>query len=181
MALEASFAIERDAFPLTAVFEQLPESTIELDRVVPTDRAVIPYCWIHDADVDALNTDLEEDVGIDGIHVIDEVEDQLLLRIDWNLDHESILTAIVDTEVSLISGHGDEERWTFELRAEDHEKLSAFQAYCQERDIELELTQLHALAPIQPGREYDLTEGQREALVMAYNRGHFDSPQEATQ
>lgn len=181
MALEASFTIDRDAFPLSAVFEQLPEAAIELDRVVPTADAVIPYCWIHADDVAALNTDLQEDIGIDGVHVIDEVEDQLLLRIDWNLDHDSILTAIVDTEVSLLSGYGDEAQWTFELRAEDHEQLADFQAYCQERNIDVELTQLHALAPIQPDREYDLTEGQRDALILAYNRGHFDSPQQATQ
>lgn len=189
MAIEASFTVEQADFPLSAVFEQLSDVTIELDRVVPTGDAVVPYFWISVDDTDHLTTDLSGDIGIDQVKVIDQVEKQMFVRIDWNLDFESVLTAIVNTDVSLLSGIGNNEQWTFELRANDQQELSDFQTYCREHNIPIELTELHAVSSLKSDREYDLTEGQKKALtegqkkalVMAYSRGYFDSPRDATQ
>jgi predicted DNA binding protein len=181
MAIEASFTLDQPQFPLNDVFEELPDASIELDRVVPTKDAVVPYFWIYSENISELSSDLSDDEGVDEFKVIDELAEQMLVRIDWNLDHESVLTAIVNTDVTLLSGLGDEENWTFEVRSSDQKKVSEFQTYCQENDIPIKLTQLHALSPLESDREYDLTEGQRKALVLAYSRGYFDSPRDATQ
>ncbi|QSW99115.1 helix-turn-helix domain-containing protein [Haloterrigena alkaliphila] len=181
MAIQASFTIDQPEFPLNTVFEQLPDATIELDRVVPTNDAVIPYFWIYAADIGELTTDLSGDEGVDDVKVIDELDEQMLIRIDWNLDHESVLTAIVETDVTLLSGIGDAENWTFEVRSSDQQTVSEFQTYCRENDIPIRLTQLHALSPFDSDREYDLTDGQRTALILAYSRGYFDSPRDASQ
>ena len=181
MTIEASFTIDRSEFPLNTVFDQLPDATIELDRVVPTSEAVIPYFWVHADDTATLTTDVSDDRGVDQVKVIDAVEGQLFVRIDWNLGHESVLTAVVNTDVNLISGIGDAKQWTFEIRADNQQEISDFQAYCKKYDIPIELTQLHALSSFKSDREYDLTEGQRTALVLAYSRGYFDSPRDATQ
>lgn len=181
MAIEASFTVDRIEFPLNAVFEEFPDATIELDRVVPTDDAVVPYFWIYAEDVDELSADLSGDKGVDRFKIIDELDDQLFVRIDWNLDHESVLTALTNTDVTLLSGIGKTENWTFEVRTADQERLSEFRSYCHDNGIPVRLTQLHALAPLESDREYDLTEGQVTALVLAYSRGYFDSPRGATQ
>ncbi len=181
MAIEASFTLDTPEFPLSTVFEELPDATIELDRVVPTSDAVIPYFWIYAENIEKLTTDLSGDKGVDKLKVIDKVEGQLLVRIDCNLDHPSVLTAIVHTDVTLLSGIGDAENWTFEVRSRDHKTASEFQSYCIDNGIPVELTQLHALSSLKSDREYDLTEGQRTALVLAYSRGYFDSPRDATQ
>lgn len=181
MAIEASFTIERADFPLSAVFEQLTDARIELDRVVPTSEAIIPYFWIYAEDAGELTTNLSGDVGVENVEVIDEVKGQIFVRIDWNLDVESVLTAIVHTDVTLLSGVGTAARWTFEVRADEQAAISAFQTHCRERNIPIELTQIHALSSLESDREYDLTDGQRRALVLAYSHGYFDSPREATQ
>jgi predicted DNA binding protein len=181
MAVKASFTTDQADFPLSAVFEQLSDVTIELDRVVPTSDGVIPYFWISADDTAKLTTDLSADIGIDQVKIIDQVEKQMLVRVDWNLNHESILTAIVNTDVSLLSGIGNSEQWTFELRASDQERLSDFQTYCREHDIPIELTELHAISPLNADREYDLTDDQKKILVVAYSRGYFDSPRGANQ
>lgn len=181
MAIEASLTVKQADFPLSAVFEQLTDVTIELDRIVPTGEAIIPYFWISADDTDKLNTDLSADLGINQVKVIDKLQKQMFVRIDWNLSHESILTAIVNTDITLLSGIGKEKQWTFELRASEQQQLSDFQTYCQDHDIPIELTELHAISSLRSDREYDLTDGQREALVMAYSSGYFDSPRDATQ
>jgi predicted DNA binding protein len=181
MSIEASFTIESDDFPLHVVFEQLADVTIELDRVVPTGEAVVPYFWILAADVERLNTDLGDEVGIHSVQVIDRLENQMFVRVEWDLDHESVLTAIVNTDITLVSGIGNDDQWTFEVRASEQRDLMDFQAYCETHDIPISLTELHATSSLRSGTEYDLTNGQREALVLAYSRGYFDSPRAATQ
>ena len=181
MAIEASFTVDQPEFPLNTVFEQVADATVELDRVVPTSDAVIPYFWIYAERVDDLTLDLSGDAGVDGVTVIDELDEQLFVRIDWNLEHESVLTAIVETDVTLLSGIGTAENWTFELRGSDQQTVSEFQSYCRENGIPVQLTQLHALSPLDADRQYDLTDGQRTALILAYSRGYFDSPRDATQ
>ncbi len=181
VAIKASFTTDQADFPLSAVFKELSDVTIELDRVVPTNDAIIPYFWISADDTEKLTTDLSADVGIDQVQIIDQVEKQMLVRVDWNLDHESILTAIVNTDVSLLSGMGNTEQWTFELRASEQEGLSDFQTYCREHDIPTELTELHTISPLNSDKEYDLTDAQKKVLVVAYSRGYFDSPRGANQ
>lgn len=181
MAIEASFIVEDSEFPLSAVFEHLSSVTIELDRVVPTTTAAIPYFWIYTDDTTKLNTNLADDIGIDHITVIDQIEEAMFVRIDWNLDHESVLTAIINTDVTLLSGKGHGGQWVFKLRAGEQAEISTFQTYCRNHNLSVELTQLHLVSPLKNRQEYDLTTDQRTALELAYNRGYFESPRGATQ
>jgi len=43
MATEATFTVPSDQFPLGTVFEQLPDVTVELERIIPAQDVVIPY------------------------------------------------------------------------------------------------------------------------------------------
>ena len=181
MAIEASFTVDQPEFPLNVLFEELPDANIELDRVVPTNDAVIPYFWVHSKNIGELTADSSDDEAVDEFRVIDELEEQMFVRIEWNLNYESVLTAIVNTDVTLLSGLGDAENWTFEVRSSNQKKISEFQSYCRANEIPIELTQLHALSPLKSDREFDLTEGQRATLVLAYSRGYFNSPRDATQ
>ncbi len=181
MGLQALFTVEESEFPLSAVFNQLSSVTIELDRVVPTTTAAIPYFWIYTDDTTKLTTDLADDAGINHVTIIDQVEEAMFVRIDWNLDHESVLTAIINTDVTLLSGRGHGGQWQFNVRAENRSELSTFQTYCRNHDLSVELTQLHSVSPLDDRQEYNLTADQRTALELAYDRGYFESPREATQ
>jgi predicted DNA binding protein len=181
MGLEASFTVEDSEFPLSTVFEQLSSVTIELDRVVPTTTAAIPYFWLYTDDTSKLTTDLADDIGINQVTIIDQVEEAMFVRIDWNLDHESILTAIINTDVTLLSGKGHGGRWIFDIRARNRSELSSFQTYCRDHNLSIELTEINSVSPLEDSQEYNLTADQRTALELAYNRGYFESPREATQ
>lgn len=181
MAIEASFTTTEGEFPLAAVFSELPGAQIELDRVVPTNDAIVPYFWVSDAGVTEINMSVVDHPGINDIRVIDTVDDNAFIRIDWDFGYESILTALIETDATLISAIGKQEKWTFEIRGNDQQAVSDFRSYCHEHEIPVELTQLHALSALRSGREYDLTEAQREALTLAYARGYYDSPRQVPQ
>jgi predicted DNA binding protein len=180
MAIEATFTATDGEFPLTAVFSEFPAAEIELDRVVPTDAFIIPYFWVRDAEIENISMENVTHSGIHDIRMVDKVDEAAFIRIDWDLSYESVLTAITETDVILLSALGRENHWSFEFRAGSKQALADFQSYCRDHDIPLELTKIHALSPLESGREYDLTETQREAMSTAFTLGFYDSPREAT-
>ncbi|WP_299331454.1 helix-turn-helix domain-containing protein [Haloplanus sp.] len=180
MAIEATFSATDGEFPLAAVFSEFPTAEIELDRVVPTDEFIVPYFWVRGVEIESISMENVAHSGIHDIRVVDEVAGAAFIRIDWDLAYESVLTAIIETDVSLLSALGREDHWSFEFRAESRDALADFQSYCGDHDVPLELTKLHALSSVESGQEYDLTDTQREAMTVAYALGYYDVPRKAT-
>lgn len=186
MATVAAFTVPTGALPSKTVFERLPGMTVELERIVPTEEAVVPYAWVHGVDegeieriVDAFPEE-KPHPDLRDIELIDTVDGDVLLRFEWEPDVDGLLRAIAESDVVLVSGVGTAERWRIEVRGADPKAVSAFQTLCLEHDVPVELTSLHALTPLGDGTEHVLTDAQREALVLAYRRGYFRSPRQST-
>lgn len=180
MATVAEFTVDAADFPLGALFDDLPDAQLELERVVPTSDAFIPYLWIQGVELTDIESLLISHPEVGDLSLVDDVDTRYLIRATWEEDYEGILKAITQTDVTLLSGRGTADSWTFEVRGDDQEAISAFQQYCREHNIPITLTTLHALAQMENSSEYNLTETQREALVLAYEHGYFDTPREVS-
>lgn len=183
MAAIAKFEIASTAFPLGRLFLDLPDIRMELDRVVPTQPAIIPYIWVMNAsesDIEDVEAAADEIREIDDIRRIDEVDGRYLINLKWASAYHGILAALTEMDGTLISGMGSAERWTFEVRSEDRATISAFQDRCRDLDISVTLTSLHELSSTQRDSEYGLTAPQRDALVRAFERGYYESPRETS-
>lgn len=180
MATEATFTVPSATFPLGTVFETLPEVKVELERIVPGVEVVIPYFWVRGVATKDIEAAFFDHEGVREIHLIDSVEDEYLLRVEWEPSYVGILTTLTETGVQLIEAVGTAEYWTFEIRGDKRAHVSDFQALCRERDIPITLTALHALTPIETATEAVLTDAQQEALQLAYERGYFESPRQVT-
>ncbi|MHC3439962.1 helix-turn-helix domain-containing protein [Natrialbaceae archaeon A-gly3] len=180
MATETTFTVPSDQFPLGTVFEQLPDVTVELERIIPAQDVVIPYFWVRGTEVDDIENAFTKHPGVKAIRLVDSINDEYLLRVEWTLDYDDVLTVLTETEVPLIEATGTNQQWTFEIRGDDRSDIAAFQRRCRELDIPITLTELHALTPVETATETALTGTQQEALVLAYERGYFESPREVT-
>ncbi len=180
MATEATFTVPSDQFPLGTVFHQLPNVTITLERLIPAQNVVIPYFWVRGTEAKDIETAFTEHPGVDDIRLVDSIGDEYLLRVEWVLDYNDVLTVLADTGVPLIEATGTSNEWRFEVRGDDRSDIAAFQERCRALDIPVTLTELHALTPVTSGTEAVLTDTQQEALVLAYERGYFESPREVT-
>ncbi|WP_335998624.1 helix-turn-helix domain-containing protein [Halorientalis halophila] len=180
MATEATFTVPADQFPLGTIFERLPDVTVELERIIPARDVVIPYFWVRGTIVDDIEGAFDEHPGIERIDFVDSVAHEHLLRVEWAMDYDDVLTTLTETRIALIEATGTNSHWTFEIRGDDRADIAAFQARCRELDIPITLTALHALTPIETGTETALTGPQQEALVLAYERGYFESPRKVT-
>lgn len=180
MATEATFTVPSERFPLGSIFEQLPGVTVELERIIPGQDTVVPYFWVRGTEVDDIESEFSDHPGVVGIHLVDSVEDQYLLRVKWSVEYDGVLSTLAETEVPLIQAEGTNQQWTFDIRGDDQQDIAAFQQRCRELDIPITLTQLHALTLIESDTEAALTDTQQEALVLAYNHGYFNSPRDVT-
>lgn len=183
MSTISEFTIPADSFPLGSAFENYAGITVELERIIPTSKTIIPYVWIHGvgkAEERQIEAAFEQDPEIRGIKLVDEVDGDYLLRVEWKADYTGILRGIAETSVALISAIGNSEQWTFELRGDRHADIATFQAYCHDHDLPVTLTELHSVSRMATDTEYHLTDTQREALVLAYEHGYYQSPRKTT-
>lgn len=176
MATIAEFTVPSAQFALGRIFERLPDATVELERVVPTDERILPYFWVRDGDAAHIRDSLADEPAFLSVALVDDLGDGGLFRAQWDPEVEGVLTAVLESEVTLLSGVGTKGNWTFELRAEDTDQIAAFQQYCTAHDITATLTRLKSLTEMHAGDEYDLTADQHEALLLAFEEGYYDDP-----
>ncbi|WP_408960752.1 helix-turn-helix domain-containing protein [Natrinema sp. 74] len=179
MATILEFTLPADEFPLGSVFETLPDVTVTMERLLPQASLIVPYFWVRGGQPEDIESDFEAHPGVNSIDLIDSVEDEYLMRAEWDQEYAGVLNTLADDDITVLSAVGTKDGWDFEVRGESREKISEFRTTCQEDGIPIEITAVHALLPIQ-GNGYELTDTQREALVLAYERGYFDSPREAS-
>lgn len=179
MATVMEFTSPVDEFPLGTVFENLPEVTVELERLIPDESLIIPYFWVRGAGAEDIEAAFEAHRGVRNIRLIDDVDEEYLLRAEWNDEYYGLLSALAHASIVVLSGVGTKEGWKFEVRGETREQIGEFRSDCQAHDIPIEITAVHSLLPVQEDG-YELTDTQREALVLAYEMGYFDSPRAAS-
>lgn len=175
MATVMEFTSPPDEFPLGSVFKNLPGVTIELERLIPHETLIIPYFWVYDAETDDIEGAFEPHPGVSNIRLVDSVEENYLMRAEWEPAYFGVLSALAKANVVVLSGIGSKTDWRFEVRGESREAIADFREHCQENEVAINITAIHAMLPIQ-GDGFELTETQREALVLAYERGYFDTP-----
>ncbi|OIB55679.1 bacterio-opsin activator domain-containing protein [Natrialba sp. SSL1] len=180
MATEATFTVPSDEFPLGTVFNQFPDVTVTLERIVPSQTVVVPYFWVRGTAVDDIEGAFANHTGVNEIHLVDSVEDEYLLRVEWAREYSGVLNVLTEMEIPLIEAVGTNQQWTFEVRGDDRSDIADFQRACREADIPITLTKLHALTPVETETEAALTGTQQETLVLAYNRGYFESTRQVT-
>ena len=75
---------------------------------------------------------------------------------------------------------GDATEWRFERRADTHEQLAEFERLCRDLGIDADPLVLRTTVAHQLDGVQGLTENQREALVLAHDRGYFSSSRTAS-
>lgn len=180
MATEATFTVPPDQFPLGTVFNQLPNVTVTLERLIPAKDVVIPYFWVRGTEISDIESAFSEHPGVKEIQFVDSVNDEYLLRVEWAQDYDDVLTVLAETAVPLINATGTNQQWTFDIRAEHRKDISVFHQRCREVNIPVTLTKLYAFAPLETATEAALTDTQHEALVLAHEQGYFETPREVT-
>lgn len=179
MATVMEFGLPPAAFPLGSIFDQFPEASIELERLIPHESLLIPYFWVRGVVIEDIVAAFDTHPGVVDISHVDSVEDEYLMKVTWAREYAGILDALAESNIVILVGRGTNDGWHFEVRSESRGAMGDLQTYCADNDIPIEITAVHALVPVRD-EGFGMTEAQRQALVLAYDRGYFDTPRETT-
>jgi len=148
--------------------------------MIPTGQSVIPYFWVQSPDVEAVEQALQEADVVSEFALVDRVGDETLFRVAWHESVDGVIETIRDTDSVILGGRGHGDHWTFQLRFQGNDSLSTFYRTVVEKGIDLELEGVHNPLEESEAPELQLTEEQREALIIALDDGYFDVPRGTT-
>jgi len=180
MATLAEFALPPKTFPVGVVFEEFPEATIELGRVVPVREELRPYCWVMNVVGDAVQRFLELETTIEQPKIVDTVGDHTLFRYRSPRTKDGLLAALTDTDVTLLSATGTREGWLIHVQSDKQRAISAFDDRCRHAGIRLTLRDIQRVTAPSEQSHPAVTDAQREALLLAYEHGYYSEPRETT-
>ena len=179
MATLAEFALPRDAFPLGVVFEEFPDATVELERVVPTADTVRQYFWVEGVPSEAITTFLESGTDTVSATRVDQFGDRTLFRYQTDQDGDhGVLRALVDSDTTLLSAVGTREGWRLHVRGDVQRAVAAFDEECRAAGFQPTLRDLSASTDPSQSQHAAVTAAQREALLLAYEKGYYAEPRE---
>lgn len=181
MSVTLEFTVEEEQFTLGRVASGVPPTRIELERVVPTRKRVMPFLWVEGADFDVFEEGVASHPAVAEIVALDRVDDSVLYRLEWRGEEDDLIQGINDTEATVLDAHTNAGSWVFRLRFLDHDKLSRFYNYCTDREIRIHIDRTYTTTGRRgSGYRLHLSQEQREALLLGLRRGYFDTPSEVT-
>lgn len=172
----AEFTLRAGDFPLGRVFETDPDARFELDRVIPADDTFMPYFWVYSSNLTDVLSILEDLPELRSVVLMEDLGDKGLFRAEWNPQFKGVMDAIAATDVTVLSAVGSTDGWVFELRTDSSQAFSDFQEHCEDHGVGVELTRLSRVSEESTDLDDVLTREQREALVLAFEKGYYDDP-----
>ena len=178
--LIATFSLPHDAVALEQAFREVPELEVEAERIAAHSRAwVMPCLWTANAEFDAVDEALAGDPTVDTIVDGYAFVDEKYYQLDWTEDVDERIDSYIDQRGSILDAEADADGWRIRIRFVDREQFDAFRNALDERGQSFELRDL--TEPGAPRQTFgELTPDQRDAIVVARERGYFEVPRRTT-
>jgi predicted DNA binding protein len=179
MSVIAEFTIDADEFLLGEILDRDPVAHIEMERIVPTSRRLMPYVWVHGGEFDQFEAAIRASDHVKDITELDRVDGSGLYRIKWEDEAESLISGMAESKATILEARGKDE-WFFRIRFETHAGLTEFHNFCREHDIGVELERVYTLTDEDTTYRFELTDAQRRTLYQAVKDGYFEVPRRTT-
>ncbi|MDG5777482.1 helix-turn-helix domain-containing protein [Haloarculaceae archaeon H-GB2-1] len=179
MSLIADFSVPAESFCLEQTLDSVPEMTVELDRLAAhSPEYVMPFLWVLGDEWDRFEAALADDPTVVEYSVSDSFEDLRLYQFRWADVVTERLHVILDSDGTILEGRASGPEWRLQVRFGSREHFATFREYFEDGGP----ITLHQLTEPTSSRHrgYGLSEKQRIALLMAYDKGYYDVPRTAT-
>lgn len=180
MSVIATFSVDGRDFVIGDAFASATDVDVDAEPIVPISVDIAPYFWLDGAPEAVQLDSLRDDSRVEAVTVVDSFEDRHMVRVDWGVQSDEFVDAIVDAGAVVLEAHRTGDVWTVQLRFDDYDSLSGFNRRCLENGIDLELEQVHNPARPEGGPKAELTPEQHEVLLAAIEEGYFEVPREIT-
>jgi predicted DNA binding protein len=181
MSLVVEFVLPADAVALESTLTVLPDVSVTVEENV-WDAAgdLTPYVWVTGASAGRFGSVASDDPSVDAVDRIETVENACLYRLHFPFTEPGFLRAVCAVDAAIQSASATDDYWTFVVRFDDREALSAFQRRCCESEVSYDVSWMSDLSTPSENQRSGLTPKQHEALETAYEMGYFSHPRDVT-
>lgn len=156
------------------------KSTVELESLVPSGGLSVPFFWVYAHRPDPIVDALSDLPSVSSVNVVETVGDATLIALEWDIDDDPLFRVIRRNNGHILRAVCRDEQWEITVRFPKHELLSSFRGDCEERGLGLDVDRVYHRSDRAADPWFGLTESQREALVLAVERGYYDIPRQCT-
>lgn len=181
MTIIAEFTVPAEQFALADTLSEVPEITVEIDRVVAHEADwIVPCFWAFGDKDEKFEQAVRDDSSIKNLTKLNAQEDATLYRAEWTDKIVDVTNTLIQAGATLLEAIGQDGQWMIELRFDTPDGLTAFNRYLTETDMEAELQRLYRSGHPNTERQPCLTDVQHETLVTALENGYYQTPREIT-
>ncbi|QCJ46745.1 helix-turn-helix domain-containing protein [Haloprofundus sp. MHR1] len=181
MSTIAEVEFPADEFALRHALSSVPEAEFEVVRLAAHDADhVMPYVRVSGTDADTMTEALEADPSIENAELLDDLDDELLYRMNWVDNIRVIMHVLLDEGGTVMEMYGQGTRWHLRILFPTRDALSATHEFCTDKGLTFSIKNIYDLRQSTGRGEFGLTENQYTALVTAAERGYFDVPRDVT-
>lgn len=181
MPIVAEYTAASRDLPLGPTLRRLPDVAIDVERQFATDpERPIGFFWATYDDFDAFEETLRDDPTVERFERFGDRRKRALYRIrqsgSGTLDSYRRWVAL---GAQPLSRRGTEGRWTVRMRFPDRAAFGSYLEYLVDAGVDVHVRRLSEefVDTIDDG---PLTDPQREALRLAYERGFYEIPRRTT-
>lgn len=160
----------------------VPEATITLEELYPTEDSAIVHLWVKECDLTTFEEGLAADSTVANAAQLAETETRSLYRVTCTDYGESLVTFPMwsKLDISFLDATATHEGWDVRLRMPDRDALQKYREICEERDLRFRLKSIYEERETATTADAQLTKVQREALITAHELGYFAVPRQAS-
>lgn len=164
---------------LAASFEAVPDVRLTyVQGSISDERPANMICRVGGGDLDAFEAAMDDDPTVSTYVRLSEAGARRLYRVTATEEATERVTYAdaVELDVPFLDGTGSVDGWLFRMEFSDRDTLSAYCEACERRNVDFEINRLYTVPDADRSPETRLTDGQREALELAVERGYFEIP-----
>lgn len=179
MGIIAEFVIPSEAVPGGETLDALPDATVRVERVIPSDRELRPIFWVSGVDGERFVEVAQDEDGITDIQELVRLDRGTLYMAVWTPEIP-VVEGIKTLRATILDAVGTADHWEFQIRADDRERIQEFLDVFAGQGIPIELTRLSSISQ-DSASDGELTPKQRQTLMAALEMGYFETPTQVSQ
>lgn len=181
MSITATIHIQHERLGLVPTLQNLNGVDIRVITQVNTDPELRDFPFLIEyPDRDELERMLDRDPTVEEYKLVDWTDEAGIYYVEHTPDTELISTVVTDVNGFLIHTETKDNGWLVRLLLPDREALNTIWEYASEYNITMDILEVYGNQYSTGEQTFGLTDEQRKALEVAYDKGYFFEPRETS-
>jgi predicted DNA binding protein len=179
MTLTVTLHLEHDRMALVPTISSLEGVDVEVVPQGNTNPGTSEFPFLVEyPDRTALERSFDDDPTVDEYELIEWGDGTGLYYIEHASGTKLISSAVSEANGYLVQTESEGQGWLVRLLLPDRAALNSVWEYAIDHDISLDIVEIYRNENAGTESSYGLTDEQRAALLMAYEKGYFVEPRE---